>query len=234
MRVTVVIPAHNEAHCLDRNVGELLAFIGGLAGGDDYDVVIAENGSTDGTAAIAEEVARAHDLVRAISTFPAGRGRALRAAWLGTDADIVGYMDADLATGLDALPLAIAAIRSGADIAVGTRHAADASVRRSFGRGLLSRGYNLLLKTSFGLSLTDGQCGFKFLTAAAARRIVPQIENDRWFFDTELLVRAAADGLRIAEVPVSWRQGGRSTVRIVPTIIEEAAGLVRLRAGMKR
>src|SRR5256885_6003366 len=158
-----------------------------------------------------------------------GCGRALAAAWLISTADVVAYMDVDLSTDLDALlPLVAPLISHHSDLAIGSRLSTGARVRRGWKRELISRCYNALLHVTLGATFTDAQCGFKAIRAETARRLVPQVQNRSWFFDTELLVLAQRASLRIAEVPVDWNDDPDSRVRLLPTAIEDLRGVWRL------
>ena len=129
----------------------------------------------------------------------------MRTAWTASDAQIVAYMDVDLSTDLDALLPLVAPLVSGhSDVAIGSRLAAGASVARRPKRELISRVYNLMLRAAFAARVTDAQCGFKAVRADVARLLVPEIADNGWFFDTELLLLAEHNGLRIHEVPVDW------------------------------
>jgi putative flippase GtrA len=158
-----------------------------------------------------------------------GRGRALRTAWLRSDADVLAYMDVDLSTDLAALLPLIAPLISGhSDLAIGTRLAPSARVVRGLKREVISRGYNLLLRGTLAVSLSDAQCGFKAIRADVAARLLPLVEDTGWFFDTELLVLAQRAGLRIHEVPVDWIDDPDSRVDILATAQADLAGIARL------
>jgi putative flippase GtrA len=172
--------------------------------------------------------------VRAQHLNQRGRGRAIRHAWLASDAEVVAYMDVDLSTDLDALlPLVAPLMSSHSDIAIGSRLARGARVVRSRKREVISRSYNLLLHAVLGIRVTDAQCGFKAMRAETARRLVQTVEDNDWFFDTELLVQAQRAGLRIHEVPVDWVEDEDSRVDIVPTAIEDLRGVWRLSSAVR-
>jgi hypothetical protein len=159
-----------------------------------------------------------------------GRGLALRTAWLASEADVVSYMDVDLSTNLTSfLPLVAPIVSGHSELAIGTRLARGARVRRQIKREVLSRGYNTLVHAGFRSGFTDAQCGFKAVRADIARLLLPHVEDDGWFFDTELLLLAERNGLRIHEVPVDWVEDLDSRVDLVPTIVGDLRGLWRVR-----
>jgi glycosyltransferase involved in cell wall biosynthesis len=200
--VEVVVPVHNEERDLERCVRQLHAYLCSSFP-FDYLVTIADNASTDGTWPLARRLAGELEHVRALRLDAKGRGRALRAAWGASRAAVLAYMDVDLSTGLEALLPLVAPLVSGhSDLAVGTRLERGARVVRGPKRELISRCYNLLLHAALGTRFSDAQCGFKAIRADAARRLLPRVRDDGWFFDTELLVLAARSSLRIHEVPV--------------------------------
>lgn len=197
--------------------------------GQNFRVTIVDNGSTDRTGSLADTLALSQPEVGALHFPEKGRGRALRRAFLRSQASWLGYMDADLSTHLAALPEALARLERGADVVVGSRLIRGARTRRRLHREALSRGYNALVRTLFQSRVSDHQCGFKFLTQAACRALVPRTEDDLWFFDTELLVLAQREGLRVDEIPVEWIEDLGSTVRVARTILDDLRGMNRLR-----
>ena len=228
----MVLPAYNEEEDLPRSVETLVAFLRGLPQWD-WRVLVADNASTDGTLAAAEALAAEHPEVEAFHLPQKGRGRALRAAWLRSDADAVCYMDVDLSTDLSALqPLIAAVLDGGYDVAIGTRLARGSRVyKRTLKREITSRSYNLIIKSMFWTRFSDAQCGFKALNRAAAQRLLPLVRDNAFFFDTEMLIIAEKRGLRIFEAPVTWTDDPRTTVRVVNTALEDIRGLLRLRFG---
>lgn len=230
--VEVVLPAYNEEHDLSRSVETLLAFLRSQPQ-CTWRVRVADNASTDGTLAAAQALSKAHPEVETLHLPQKGRGRALRTAWLQSDAAAVCYMDVDLSTDLQALPPLIAAVLDGGyDVAIGTRLARGSRVyQRTLKREVISRCYNLLIKLMFWTRFTDAQCGFKALSRDAAGRLLPQVQDNAFFFDTELLLIAEKRGLRICEVPVIWTDDPGTTVRVVNTALEDLRGLLRLRFG---
>jgi glycosyltransferase involved in cell wall biosynthesis len=227
--VDVVIPVYNEEHVLAQSVATLRQFLSkGFP--HKWRILIADNASTDNTLALAQELAEKHPNVASLHIPEKGRGRALKASWLGSAADIVSYMDVDLSTDLAAFPPLIKAIASeGYHIAVGSRLAPASDIRRSLKRHFISRSYNLMIKALFFTRFSDAQCGFKALSRQAVRALVPLVENNDWFFDTELLILAEKAGYPVREIPVRWLEDLDTRVDIRKTVWQDIRGLVRLR-----
>jgi glycosyltransferase involved in cell wall biosynthesis len=226
--VEVVVPVYNEARELVGQIHRLheaLRVELPLA----WQITIADNGSTDDTAALADELAADLPDVAAVHLSRKGRGRALRATWTQTRAAVVAYTDVDLSTDLRALFPLVASVLSGhAAIAVGSRLAPGSQTTRGPKRELISRSYNLLLRVVLGTRVRDAQCGFKAMRADLARALLPEVDDQAWFFDTELLVRAERHGLRVREVPVDWVDDPDSRVDILRTARDDLRGVWRL------
>ena len=181
----------------------------------------------------AQQLADEMPQVRAVHLDRKGRGRALKAVWSASSAPVLAYMDVDLATDLRALlPLVAPLISGHSDLAIGTRLASSSRVVRGPKREFISRSYNLLLKGTLAVSFSDAQCGFKAITARVAADLLPLVDDDNWFFDTELLVLAQRFDLRIHEVPVDWTDDPDSRVAIIATAREDLAGIARLARGL--
>jgi putative flippase GtrA len=226
--VEIVVPVHNEAPQLAERITVLRSFLD-----ESFPfralVTIVDNASTDDTAAIAADLATQLPGVASMRLERKGRGHALRTAWSSSDAPVLAYMDVDLSTSLPALLPLVAPLLSGhRDVAIGSRLARGAHVVRGPKRELISRAYNLLLKLTLRGRFSDAQCGFKALRRDAAGRLLPLVEDDEWFFDTELLVTAERLGLRIGEVPVDWVDDPDSRVKIVSTALNDLRGVGRL------
>ncbi|HXD55680.1 MAG TPA: dolichyl-phosphate beta-glucosyltransferase [Solirubrobacteraceae bacterium] len=227
--VEVVIPVFNEEHTLERCVRELRAHMQEHLS-VPFRITVADNASADGTLALARSLARELPEVHVIHLEEKGRGRALRAAWLASEADVVAYMDVDLSTGLEALgPLLEPLIAGTADVAIGTRLAPGAEVTRGIKRELVSRTYNILLRLLLDVSFSDAQCGFKAARRSVAAPLLAQVRDEGWFFDTELLYLAQRGKLSIHEVPVRWVEDRDSRVAVLRTALEDLRGIRRLR-----
>ena len=229
----IVIPVLNEERALPESIPVLHAHLTDNFGGYDWRIIIADNGSEDATPEVSERLSREYPGVSPFRLEQRGRGLALRTTWLASDADIVTYMDVDLSTDLEALkPLVGAVAEQGYDIAIGSRLIGGARVElRPLKREITSRGYSFLFRSMFFTGFRDAQCGFKAVSRRAVDELVPLIENNRWFFDTELLILAEANGFRIREIPVHWTDDPDTRVKILGTAIEDVKGLLRLRFG---
>jgi hypothetical protein len=228
--VEIVVPVYNEEHTLRPSIERLHEFLSSefpLT----WQIVIADNASHDGTLEVAQQLSDELEGVHVLHLQAKGRGRALRAAWLASPARVVCYMDADLSTDLRGLlPLVAPLISGHSDLAIGTRLARSARVHRGTKRELISRAYNLILRRLLRARFSDAQCGFKAVRTDVARRLLPAVVDQGWFFDTELLVLAQHQGLRIHEVPVDWVDDPDSRVDIVPTAMGDLRGVARLLA----
>ena len=229
-QLEIVVPVYNEEAALALSVRRLHRFLTAefpFA----WRIVIADNASTDSTPAVARDLAAALPSVRAMRLARKGRGRALRAAWAASEARVVCYMDVDLSTDLRALlPLVAPLISGHSDLAIGTRLAHSARVVRGPTRELISRSYNRLLRMTLRARFSDAQCGFKAVRADLLPSLLPEVKDESWFFDTELLVRAQRRGLRIHEVPVDWIDDPDSRVSIMRTAVDDLRGVARLMA----
>ena len=229
-QLDIVIPVYNEAHVLADSIVWLRSYLAETNFPYSRRIVVADNASTDRTLAVAQELADRFDEVAALHLPQKGRGRALRKAWLESDADAVSYMDVDLSTDVAALtPLARAVLEEGYDVASGSRMTRGSKIERSLRREITSRGFIFLIKLAFLSKLSDTQCGFKALSRQAVQELIPRIENEEWFFDTELLLLAEKGGYRIKEVPVRWQEDTDSRVNVAKTVAEDLRGLLRMR-----
>ena len=144
-------------------------------------------------------------------------------------------MDVELSTNLESfLPLVAPLLSGHSEVVIGTRLGHHSHVRRRIKRELLSRAYNRLIHVMFRAGFSDAQCGFKAVRADVAQRLVPLVEDDGWFFDTELLLLAERNGMRIHEVPVDWIEDLDSRVELLPTIAGDLAGLGLVRRSFWR
>ena len=229
LTVDIVLPVFNEAHMLEQSVTKLHKY---LASNLPYKwrIVIADNGSTDSTAAIARQLAERYPEIRLLQLPEKGRGRALKQAWVSSKADILAYMDIDLSTNLDSFkPMITSLITGDAGLVTGSRLMKQSRTTRGFKREFISRCYNRIIRTTMKTKFVDAQCGFKALRRDVAQKLLPHIKDTAWFFDTELLIKAEYNGYKIHEEPVEWIEDTDSRVDVVKTATEDIKGLSRVR-----
>jgi glycosyltransferase involved in cell wall biosynthesis/putative flippase GtrA len=226
--VDVIVPVHNEQRALPGCLQVLRSYLDAEFP-FEWTITVVDNASTDGVLRVAREFAECDDRVRVLHLDRKGRGHALRTAWAYSDADVVVYMDVDLSTSLDALlPLVVPLVNGHSDIAVGSRLAPGARTVRSPRREVISRCYNAMIRVTHGTRFSDAQCGFKAARTDVIRPLLAHVADDGWFFDTELLLLAEHNGLRIQEVPVDWVEDVDSRVQILSTAMADVRGLARV------
>ncbi|PYC67813.1 glycosyl transferase [Streptomyces tateyamensis] len=226
--VEVVVPVYNEEHVLEQCVRRLHGYLAETFP-YPFTVTVADNASTDSTWRVATALAAEFAEVRAVHLDLKGRGRALREVWGASEADVVAYMDVDLSTGLEAfLPLVAPLLSGHSDLAIGSRLHRGSAVVRGPKREFISRTYNVLLRATMAAKFSDAQCGFKAARTEVIRRLLGEVEDNAWFFDTELLLLAERTGLRIHEVPVDWVDDPDSRVDLVRTALDDLRGMARV------
>jgi glycosyltransferase involved in cell wall biosynthesis len=214
IEVSLVFPAYNEAKDLAKAVSATLGELSKIT--PALEIIVAEDGSSDGTDMVADEIAARHSEVRHLhSAERLGRGRALNRAFKEARGSILVYMDVDLATDITQLRPLIDSIRGGADIATGSRLLPDSRVTRSARRSFASRSYNTLIRALFQTPVHDHQCGFKAFRRESLLTFIDEVEDNHWFWDTEVLIRGAHLGLKVAEIPVEWEEGRGTKVKIL-------------------
>jgi hypothetical protein len=212
--VSIVLPAYNEADKLEGAVTKISQALKGT--GYPIEIVIAEDGSTDGTAEHAEELTQRYSFVRHIHREKRqGRGTALNNAFRQCNGEVLVYMDLDLATDLKSLkPLVDAITVEGYDFSTGSRMLPESKVERSLRRSISSKTYNFLVRHMLGSKVRDHQCGFKAFKREPVLSLLDEVEATHWFWDTEILVRAHHRGFSIKEIPVEWTSGKDTKVNL--------------------
>lgn len=224
--VTAIIPVFNDRASLEKALPESVDVLSRIT--PRFEVIVAEDGSTDGSPEIVREFSQKDPRVRLLhSESRLGRGKALTRAIVEAKGDIVCYYDVDLATGMQHLVELVTSVRNGADISTGSRLLPSSDTVRTGGREIASRSYNFLVRFFLGSQLFDHQCGFKGFRRARILPLLPSIRSEHWFWDTEILVRAQRKGYSVAEFPVHWRAGKGTTVK-VKDIFSMGSSILRL------
>lgn len=233
MKVVIAVPVLNEEKVLRSTVELILAAADRLAGAETA-LVIADNGSADRTGEIGRSLAAEFPRVRYRRLETRGKGLAVRTAWTENPADVAVFMDADLATDLAALPALVRAAADGGGLAIGSRFLPGSRVERSFFRRVLSRGYRVFVRAALETAVSDLPCGFKAASAAVVGRIVPEVRDNGWFFDTELVIRSERAGFAVREIPVAWsdrrtpdRESKVAVLGLIREYVRKVAGLRR-------
>ncbi len=227
--VSVVLPAYNEESTIETTVTRTLETLSSFLQPGSYEVIVAEDGCTDRTPEIATRLAAADDRVRHVhSGERLGRGGALERAFRAARGETLVYFDTDLATDLRHLEELIDRVRSGEyDVATGSRLMAGNRAKRPAKRGIPSQVYNGLVRLLLRSDLRDHQCGFKAFDRTVLLELLEEVEDEHWFWDTEVLVRAQRRGYRIAEFPVVWTPKGDTKVDLVRDVFGMGSQIVR-------
>jgi len=230
VEVSVILPAYNEATTLERTLNTTLRSLAEFLPKDAFEVIIAEDGCTDGTPEVAAQLAETDQRVRHLHADERlGRGAALRRAFELANGDTLAYLDTDLATDMSHLQQLIESVRSGEfDVVTGSRWLPGHVVDRPSKRSIPSYGYNWLVRTALGSELLDHQCGFKAVHRRVLDDVLDGVQDDHWFFDTELLVRAQRSGYAVGEFPVEWTPHGDTTVDLVRDVLGMGSQIVRM------
>jgi len=225
--ISVVLPAYNEANRLRESVEKILDYL--EKNFKEFEIIIAEDGSKDGTDRIARELSERYEFVRHLhSKERLGRGKALNNAIRSAKYEFVLYMDVDLSTDLRHVRDVVKALNDGYDIAIGSRLLKESDASRPLHRDIPSRIYNFLVRFLLRSKIRDHQCGFKAFRRSRIIDLLDEIEDNHWFWDTEILVLAQRRGLKIAEIPVRWRHGGKSKVNLTRDSIYMFKNIIRL------
>ncbi|MDQ0824930.1 glycosyltransferase involved in cell wall biosynthesis [Arthrobacter sp. B2I5] len=234
LALEIVVPVFNEESVLESSITRLAEYLTNEMP-STWKITIADNASTDRTPVIAARLSEHLPNVEYRRLEVKGRGFALRDAWGASEARVLAYLDVDLSTDLVALPPLVAPLLSGhSDISIGTRLGQSSRVSRGPKREFISRSYNFLLRRTMQVRFSDAQCGFKAIRADVAQRLLPHVEDNGWFFDTELLIIAERSGLRIHEIPVDWVDDPDSRVDIKQTALDDLRGMIRVASSLVR
>ena len=229
MKLILVVPAYNEEKVLENSITRLYKYMRDNIK-YSWDIIIANNASTDNTKHIANKLANKLLHVKAIHLKFKGRGNALKYVWSNYDSDVYAYCDVDLATDIIHLNELCDYIISGKNIVIGSRYLKYSNAKRTIRRFILSKAYNYLIKLLFRTKIKDLQCGFKAIDKEIVKDLLPKIKNKKWFFDSELIIRAERlKKYEIKEIPVKWSENKNSKVKIFETVYKYITDSVKLR-----
>jgi glycosyltransferase involved in cell wall biosynthesis len=233
IEISLIFPAYNEAEGLEKAVCKAMEVLKDIS--SSYEIIIAEDGSTDGTDRIASNLSKKHSTVRHIhSDQRLGRGLALKNATKSSRGQIIAYSDVDLATDMKYLKNLVESLKEGYDIAIGSRMLPESKVSRTLSRKLASKFYNFMVRKMLGSKIRDHQCGFKAYKREALLKILEDAEATHWFWDTEMLVRASIKGYRIKEIPVEWKSGKETKVHLFRDSLSMGWQILKLWWKLKR
>lgn len=205
-KIVIALPVHNEEIIIKKNAKKVADFCRSNLSRYQTDIIIADNSSTDKTAELIAELRQDYPEISYLFILEKGKGLAIKSAWNSAAGDIYSFMDIDLATDLGALPRLIESIKQGNDVAIGSRYAKGSTIDRDLVRKTFSLGYRWLLKLLLSLELNDAPCGFKAINQRVKTELLPQINNNQWFFDSELVILAEKQGYQIKEIAIDWSQ----------------------------
>ena len=234
VELSVLLPMYNEATRIERCVKDVERAVKQFS--KSYEIIIAEDGSNDGTEAIAARLVKCNSTLRLLhSDVRLGKGRAIRYAFRIAMGDIIVFLDTDLATDLEYLPRIVKVATQNRGMVIGSRHISGSNVSSPVSRKLFSLAYNLLVRMLFHDGVYDHQCGFKAMDRELVEMLKDRIEANGFLFDTEMIVRARQLGYRITEIGVKWsepREKGESKVTPFRDALKMALGLLKLRLYM--
>ena len=222
-----VFPVFNEFKILEKNVKKVMEYLNYLE--IDYEIIIAEDGSTDKTYEASLKLSEKHKNIKVIhSGKKLGRGLALKNAFQVANGKYVGYMDIDLATDIKHLKELINYVKN-YDVVTGSRYLKNSITNRSVKRRFFSNGYNFLARTMFNSKIYDHQCGFKAFKREVILDINKYSENNHWFWDTEVLIIAQKKGYKVKEFPVTWIESRRTKVKATQDTYYMFLNLMKMR-----
>jgi dolichyl-phosphate beta-glucosyltransferase len=232
--LTVVMPAYNESRRIARSLEEIKHYLSGR--GTRFELIVVDDGSVDDTAYLVESLSARLPELRVLKLRHQGKGAAVKAGMLDAKGRLILMCDADLSTPITELKKLEAALKQGADLAVGSRRAAGAVLarRQPWLREAVGVVFGFFTRLLIPTGIIDTQCGFKLFPAEVARKLFPLLTVKGFTFDIELLALARKLGLRVAEVPVVWEDAEGSKVKPLRHLPEVISEIWRIRLGLWR
>jgi glycosyltransferase involved in cell wall biosynthesis len=229
--VSIILPAYNEALRVERCIREVERAVVSFSG--SYEVIVAEDGSTDGTESIVANLSRSKPHLSLLhSPVRLGKGKAIKRALRSAKGDVIVFMDVDLATSLNYLPRIVKLVQRHRGMAIGSRHVKGSKVQRRVSRTLFSLTYNLLVRMLFLDGVHDHQCGFKAMSREVAGVLLNKTESDEFFFDTEMILWCKKLGFLVTEVGVEWtetKKKNATAIKLFPDAARLGLNLLRFR-----
>ena len=212
--ISIVLPAYNEALRIEKCVREVERAVSSLS--SSYEIIIAEDGSTDGTHCIAANLSENNlHLSFLHSPVRLGKGKAIKNALCSAKGDIIVFMDVDLSANLNALPHIVQTAKQQRGLAIGSRYVKGSRVRRPFTRTVFSLTYNLLARMLFLDGIRDHQCGFKAMSREFAKVVRDKVKSDCFFLDTEMILQCKRLGFPVVEVGVEWSETKKRSESVI-------------------
>jgi len=231
MKISLVLPAYNESAIAADSVREVDTWL--AATGEWYEIIVSDDGSDDGTAAIVEQLAL--DTVRVVRHPHFGKGSALTAGLLEAQGDYIGFIDIDLEIPVRHVAECLAALDAGADAAIGSKVLdRDAARRRPVRRRITTFGFNSLARVLFRTSIGDHQAGLKMFRRQTLVPLLSCVQSTGWLWDTEVIARLSRADARIEEVPITTRHVRPGHVSVVRTSLEMLKDILLLRSRIGR
>ncbi len=209
--LSLILPIYNEYDNLNKNFDMIYREAGKLG---KFEIILAEDGSSDGSLEFIKSRSGMKGVRVLTSPTRLGRGGAIKNAVRIAKGEVIGYMDIDLAVPIKYLPRAVRLIEGGEKFVTGSRYIKDSRIDRKFDRLFQSVSYNAILKLAFNSGVNDHQCGFKFWSSGFIKKMIPEIRDRHWFFDTELIIKSERKGIRVHELPVEWKEQSSTKVRL--------------------
>jgi len=234
--VNIVIPIYNEEKVIRNTTETIVSFLDSNHLPYNFTITLADNGSTDKTLEICEQLMAKFSQVKVLKIKEKGKGIAIRTAWQQSNADILVFMDADLSSDLKSLPKLIEAVAvEKYDLSIGNRLGKNSKVvSRRFIRKVASRIFNFLMRLMFDTNVSDHQCGFKAISKNAFNLVASQLQEKTWFFDTEIIVLALKNGLKIKPIDIIWIDTLDSKVSIGQTSLDILKAALAFRKRLRK
>ena len=237
MTICIVLPTYNEEKIIEQNIDKIFNYCKQSLNQYDWKIIIADNGSKDKTIELVKNKKNKYPELEYFHLKTPGKGNAIKKAWQNYISDINIFMDADLATDLKHVQELIMLIeKHNYDLVVGSRYSKQSKLNRSFIRSVISLFYNLLIRIFFNIKISDTHCGFKAGSKNLVKKIVPKIQNNGLFFDTELIILSNYCKMLIKQIPVNWEEekDRKTKIKIIKTGLNYLKQLIKLKSRLKK